>query len=150
MKENKLIIILFTLMIVLTGCSNQGIFTSEDNVITETTYEEVIKETNKCFVIIGKKDDGYTDGLSDHLKNVVRIENEKIFLVYLDNSEDEINSIFSVKKVPTLYVLENGKILNSIEYFNDEDVEGMDSLSYSKFLSNIRNKIDTFVNENKG
>lgn len=145
MKTKRLIVVLSVFMIVLTGCSNQQLFSSENNQIIETTYEEVTKETGKYFVIIGKKDDKYTAGLSNHLKNVVRINDEKIFLVYLDNTGNEINSIFSVKKVPTLYVLENGQILDSIEYLNDEDTEGMDSLGYTKFLSSVKNKINEFV-----
>ena len=148
MKTVQGIIALSIFIITLTGCSTQKVFTSENNQIIETTYEEVIKETDKCFVLIGKKDDRYTMSLSSYLEETVIINDKKIFLIYLDDIENDVSSILSTKKIPILYVLENNKFLDSIEYFNEEDVEGMDSLSYTKFLLSVKNKINKFVKEN--
>ncbi|MFR7590115.1 MAG: hypothetical protein ACLUVC_01595 [Longibaculum sp.] len=149
MRKNKLIVLLFSLIIILTGCSRQEVFINESNEIKKATIEEIEKESNKCFVIIGKEDDKYTNSLSRHLENAVKIENEKIYLLYLDEIQEKNNSIFSPKKIPTLYVVENNKIVDSIEYYNDKDVVGMDSPNEVEFATKIREKISEFVNKNK-
>lgn len=149
MKKNKLIILLFSLIIILTGCSKQEVFVNESNEIKKATIEEVEKETNKCFIIVGKEDDKYTKSLSHHLESAVKIANEKIYLLYLDEFNGENNSMFSPRKIPTLYLVGNNKIIDSIEYYNDEDVAGMDSPSEVKFATGVREKISEFVNKNK-
>lgn len=148
MKKHKLLIIFTLFIALLTGCSNKDMFTVEDNDIKKVTIEEVEKETKKCLVIIGKKNDDYTEGLSDYLKTEVEIKNTKIYLVYFDDSADKINSIFSPKKFPTLYVVKNHKILDSIEYYNEEDLKGMNTVDEAKYKSKIWKKITEFVEKN--
>lgn len=149
MKKLKIILLIFISIFVFTGCSKQEVFTNANNEVKQITLEELQKETGKCFVIIGKEDDKYTNSLSRHLKDAVKIENEKIFLLYVTESQEEIHSLFSPNKVPTLYVVENNKILNSIEYYDDDDVAGMDSPKKVEYATSIREKITKFVEENK-
>lgn len=97
-----------------------------------------------------KKDDKCTNSLSNHLQKAIKIENESIYLLYVDESQDKINILFSPQKIPTLYVVENNKILDSIEYYEEKDVEGMTAPEQTEYTNNLRQKITKFVEENKG
>lgn len=149
MKTNKFITVILFLIVLLTGCSQQEVFVNEDNEINKITIEELKNDTKKCFVIVGEKDDKYTNSLSNHLENAVKIENEKIYLLYANESQEEIKSFFSPNKLPMLYVVEDNKVINSIEYYDKDDVAEMDSPSEVKFATDVRDKITKFVNDNK-
>lgn len=100
-------------------------------------------------MIIGHIDDKYTNSLTNHLQRAVKIENQNIYLLYIDDAQDKINSMFSPKKIPTLYVVENNQILDSIEYYEEKDVEGMSSPDEVEYTTNIRKTITKFVEKNK-
>lgn len=150
MKKNRLLAVLILFMVLLTGCSNKEVFVNENNEIKETSIEEIENKKDKCFVIVGKKDDKCTNSLSNHLQKAIKIENESIYLLYVDESQDKINILFSPQKIPTLYVVENNKILDSIEYYEEKDVEGMTAPEQTEYTNNLRQKITKFVEENKG
>ena len=76
MKKNRLLAVLVLFMVLLTGCSNKEVFVNENNEIKETSIEEIENEKDKCFVIVGKKDDKCTNSLSNHRQKAIKIENE--------------------------------------------------------------------------
>lgn len=145
----KLYAALMIFAVICTGCSHDGFFTNENNEIKVVTVEEIENEKDKCFVIVGRKDDQCTNSLSNHLKRAVKIENTKICLLYYDESQAKINSIFSPQKLPSLYVVENNKILNSIEYYDEKDIENMSAIEQTEYTTKVRKKITEFVKENK-
>ena len=67
--------------------------------------------------------------------------------MYFDESQDKINTMFTPQKIPTLYVVENNKILDSIEYYEEKDVEGMTAPEQTEYTNNLRQKITKYRTE---
>ena len=142
----KLFLILNLVMI--TGCSRQEVFVIEHNEIINATVEDINNEQHRCFLIVGR-DDKYTESLSKHISNAVKIKSEKIYRIYYDQNREEILTIVNPKKLPTLYALDGNTIIDKIEYYDEKDIEGMDTVREVEYTSNIRSKITQFIEKNK-